>query len=162
MIKYRNIVKESVVDGQGLRVVVFLQGCPRHCVGCHNSDLIPSIGGIEIDENKMADLILNEITPLHKGITFTGGDPLMQHSELLKVIMAIIKKNASLDFWVYTGYKFEEVKDLPVMSLIDVLVDGPFEIDKKDLGLTFKGSLNQRIIDVVKTRKNNKIVLKEI
>lgn len=162
MIRYSNIVKASIVDGVGLRTAVFLQGCPRYCKGCQNPDLLPLIGGIDIDEKNLADLILKSITPLHKGVTFSGGDPLIQSISLLKVIMIIKKRIPRLNIWVYTGFLFEEVKDMPVMSLIDVLVDGPFILEQKDLTLKFRGSSNQRIIDVQKSLQQETVVEKEV
>jgi anaerobic ribonucleoside-triphosphate reductase activating protein len=106
-------------------------------------------------------MILKRITPQHSGITFSGGDPLMQADALFDVLTCIRKKRPDLSIWVYTGYNFEEVKDLPVMGLIDVLVDGPFIEQQKDLGLAFRGSSNQRIIDVPKSllKRNNVIEL---
>ena len=120
MIKYANIIGDSITDGPGVRVAVFLQGCPRRCEGCHNPQLLSSEGGIDIDEKELANLIMNKVTPVHKGITFTGGDPLLQPESLLKVIMIITQQNPNLDIWVYTGFQFEEVRSLPVMSLIYV------------------------------------------
>jgi anaerobic ribonucleoside-triphosphate reductase activating protein len=151
MIKYAGMISDSVVDGTGIRLVTFLQGCPRHCPGCHNPELIPQNNGREIEAKDFARMILKRITPQHSGITFSGGDPLMQADALYDVLTRIRKKRPDLSIWVYTGYNFEEVKDLPVMNLIDVLVDGPFIEQQKDLGLAFRGSSNQRIIDVPKS-----------
>lgn len=160
MIKYAKVIPESIVDGTGLRVTAFLQGCPRHCEGCHNPELLPSEGGIEIDEKDFAKMLLDLISPLHKGITFTGGDPLFQDKALLKVIMIIQRSNPNIDVWVYTGYVFEDIKHLPVISLIDVLVDGPFDLNQRDISLKFKGSSNQRIIDVMKSLQQDSVILK--
>lgn len=163
MIKYAKVIQESIVDGPGLRVTVFLQGCPRHCEGCHNPELLPTEeGGIEINEKDFAKMLLDSITPLHKGITFSGGDPLMQHHALLKVIMIVRQANPNIDIWVYTGYDYEDIKSLPVISLIDVLVDGPFKLNERDLSLKFKGSSNQRIIDVMKSLQQDSVILKEL
>lgn len=151
MIRYKEIVNESVVDGLGIRVTAFLQGCPRHCDGCHNPGLLPIEGGIEAGEKEFAEMLLSKITPLHRGITFSGGDPLVQAEALLKVIFLVKRRSPKLDIWVYTGFTFEEVKHLPVLSVIDFLVDGPFIKAQKDLQLPFRGSDNQRIIDVSRT-----------
>jgi len=148
VIKYADIITESVVDGLGIRLTAFLQGCPRHCPGCHNPALLSPDGGIEIGEEEFADMLLSRISSLHRGVTISGGDPLLQANALLNVIFLLRHRNPSLDIWVYTGYSFEEVKDIPVMRLIDVLVDGPFILEQKDLRLAFRGSANQRIIDV--------------
>lgn len=153
-----DIIDESIVDGTGIRVTAFLKGCPRHCDGCHNPQLLSSDGGIEKGEKEFAELLLSKITPLHKGITFSGGEPLMQAEALLKVIFLVRRRNPTIDIWVYTGFTFEEIKNLPVLSVIDVLVDGPFIKDKKDLTLPFRGSSNQRIIDVKRTLTTGRII----
>ncbi|MCL6477248.1 MAG: anaerobic ribonucleoside-triphosphate reductase activating protein [Peptococcaceae bacterium] len=158
VIRYAEITRESIVDGTGIRVVAFLQGCPRRCEGCHNPDLLPVDGGREISAEAFAELLVKCVTPLHKGITFSGGDPLMQSEALLKVISIVKQKHPRLDIWVYTGYTFDQVKDLPVMKLIDVLVDGPFILSQRDLGLPFRGSSNQRIIDVRSSLEKGEVV----
>jgi len=158
MIKYADIVNESVVDGLGVRVTAFLQGCPRHCPGCHNPLLLSSDGGTEIGEEELADLLLDRISPIHRGITFSGGDPLAQADALLNVIFLIRRRNPALDIWVYTGYDFQQVKELPVMRFIDVLVDGPFILEQRDLQAPFRGSKNQRIIDVRKSLESNEVI----
>ncbi len=158
MIRFAEVLSESIVDGNGIRVVAFLQGCPRYCPGCHNENLLSPEGGISISVEDFAELILSKVTPLHRGITFSGGDPLMQSKPLFDVISYIRQKASRLDIWVYTGYLYEEVKFLPVMDLIDVLVDGPFILAEKDLSLAFRGSRNQRIIDMKQTRKLGRVV----
>ncbi|MDK2823301.1 MAG: anaerobic ribonucleoside-triphosphate reductase activating protein [Clostridia bacterium] len=157
MIRYGDVITDSIVDGPGIRVVTFLQGCPRRCEGCHNPSLLPREGGQEITERELAKMLLKKLTPKHAGLTFSGGDPLMQWEKLLNVISFIRKRKPGVNIWVYTGYTFEEVKDLPVMELIDVLVDGPFIIKEKDISLVFRGSRNQRIIDVSKSLESGEI-----
>lgn len=159
MIRYKDILPESLVDGVGLRVTAFLQGCPRHCEGCHNPLLIPMEGGHEVTETIFADKILALVTPLHRGITFSGGDPLAQPEALFKILELIKRRQPRLNIWVYTGYTYEEVQHLPVLSLIDVLVDGPFVMAEKDLDLAFRGSANQRIIDMEQTRRNGRVTV---
>jgi len=159
MIYYRDILAESLVDGTGLRVTAFLQGCPRHCLECHNPLLIPFSGGIELSEHAFADEILKQVTPLHQGITFSGGDPLAQSEALLTVIMLIKERQPRLNIWVYTGYIYENIQHWPVLSLIDVLVDGPFVLAEKDLDLPFRGSGNQRLIDILQTRSKGEITV---
>ena len=162
MIRYANIIGDSIVDGPGIRVVVFIQGCLHNCEGCHNVELQDCTGGTLIDEKDLAELILSKVTPLHKGITFSGGEPLRQPESLLKLIMLIRKSNPKLDIWVYTGDYFENVAHLSPMPVIDVLVDGLFILAEKDLTLKFKGSTNQRIINVVKSLQQEKVVLEEV
>lgn len=152
MIRYADIIHESVVDGSGIRLVVFLQGCPHHCAGCHNEQLISGEGGKQVSEQALAGMIIARLSPLHQGITFSGGDPLMQAEALCKVVELIKAERPAINIWVYTGYVYEEIKDLPVLQHVDVLVDGPFIAAQKDLYLTFRGSANQRIIDVVQSK----------
>lgn len=159
MIHYREILAESLVDGVGLRVTVFLQGCPRHCEGCHNPELIPLSGGTAVAESDFVDRILTLVTPIHQGVTFSGGDPLAQPEALFDVIRLIKQRQPKLNIWVYTGYNYEEVQHWPVLSLIDVLVDGPFVMAEKDLDLPFRGSRNQRIIDMNQTRRTGHVAL---
>lgn len=148
MIRYADVLADSIVDGTGLRVVAFLQGCPRSCEGCHNPSLLPPQGGLEVPERELAKMLLKKLTVKHAGITFSGGDPLMQPEALYNVITFIRNRKPEINIWVYTGFLFEEIKDLPVIKLIDVLVDGPFILKEKDISLFFKGSRNQRIIDI--------------
>ena len=159
MIRVARILGESVVDGPGIRAVAFLQGCPRHCPGCHNIDLLPPEGGDQCTAEELANALLAEITPIHRGITFSGGDPLMQADVLGDVVFLLKRARPQLTIWLYTGYLFEEVRDLPVLQGIDVVVDGPFEQDKRDLSLPFRGSSNQRIIDVPASLGAGKAVL---
>lgn len=136
------------MDGPGFRLVIFTQGCPRHCKGCHNPDLIPTGGGQEMTPEELIGMIKNNITPLTAGITFSGGDPLMQ-AEALDVVLSLVRRELpQLNIWVYTGYLYEEVKDLPALEHAHVLVDGPYQEDKRDLALPFRGSTNQRIIEL--------------
>lgn len=158
MLRVANILTESVVDGIGIRLVVFFQGCKHFCKGCHNADLLPLEGGTDYSVEKLAEKILKELTLLHKGITFSGGDPLLQADELNKLIKYLREKDPNIDIWSYTGYKYEEIMAWEVLQGIDVLVDGRFEEEKKDLMLRFKGSSNQRIIDVKKSLQNSSII----
>jgi len=158
MIRYAHIIQESVVDGPGIRMTVFLQGCPRHCEGCHNEHLVPVEGGKQSAAQDFASLIIGRLSPLHRGVTFSGGDPIMQAEALAEVAAMIKAKRPANDIWVYTGYLYEEIENLRVMQFIDVLIDGPFITAQKNLNLAFRGSSNQRIIDVVQTRLTGKII----
>jgi len=158
VIRIAGIVKESVVDGPGFRTVVFTQGCPRHCKGCHNPELIPVEGGKDMGVDQLVNEIESGFTKLTRGVTFSGGDPLMQPDSLYEAIRLLKTRNPQLNIWVYTGYLYEEVKDLPVMEWIDVLVDGPFVEELRDISLPFRGSPNQRLIDIPATREAGKVV----
>jgi anaerobic ribonucleoside-triphosphate reductase activating protein len=158
MIRYADILPETVTDGAGIRVIAFLQGCPRHCKSCHNEDLIPIEGGKTVSERKFANEILHALSPLHSGVTFSGGEPLLQADALFEVISMIKENKPATNIWVYTGYVYEEIAHLSVMRLIDVVVDGPFILAQRSPSLTFRGSSNQRIIDVKQSRQLGKIL----
>ena len=158
MLKVANILPESVVDGLGIRTVIFFQGCPRHCVGCHNEKLIPFAGGTEYTATELADEILTYLSPIHRGITFSGGEPLSQADDLMDVIYLLRKAKPNLNIWVYTGFVFEDISTWPVISSFDVLVDGPFIMTERNLFLPFRGSNNQRLIDIPQTFKAKNVV----
>ena len=162
MIRLGEVIKESIVDGPGIRVVVFLQGCLRDCQGCHNPGLQDIEGGQAMGEKELAELILGQITPIHRGVTFSGGEPLLQAESLVTVIEQIRQKKPDIDVWMYTGYLFEEVAEYPIMSLIDVLVDGPFIKAQRDPYALYFGSSNQRIIDVRASLKLKKPVEQQL
>ena len=157
-LKVADILAESVVDGLGIRTVVFFQGCPRHCPGCHNAPLISFEGGTEYYPEELAELIIAKMTPIHRGITFSGGDPLAQPDGLLDLVYLLRKAKPALNIWLYTGYLFEEVKELPVVKAVNVMVDGPFILEQRDISLPFKGSGNQRVIDIPATMQNNEVI----
>lgn len=160
------ITFDSIVDGPGLRMVIWTQGCIHNCEECHNPQTHSLRGGYEVDTKEIIDK-LNKLK-LQRGITLSGGEPFLQ-TEALEEIAKEAKGN-NLDVWSYTGFTFEELlndrnpnrfKNLNLLKHIDVLVDGKFEKNKKDIFLKFRGSSNQRIIDVKKTLKEKKIILAE-
>lgn len=161
-IKIAGIVEESIVDGPGIRFVIFTQGCPHNCKGCHN----PQTHDFELGryENiKKIAIKINE-NPLLKGVTLSGGEPFMQAEKLVKLIDSI--NNKKLDIITYTGFTFEELLHRAnninyyreLLEKTDILIDGKFELDNKDENLMFRGSCNQRSIDVKQSLKLNKIV----
>lgn len=165
-IRLSGIAYESLVNGPGLRRVFFSQGCKHDCIGCFNPDTHNFNGG---ELRNMDELIEDvAINPMIKGITFSGGDPLEQADKF--AYMAKKFKDLKLNIWCYTGYKFEDIlrkfdekKELKeLLENIDVLVDGKFEIGNKKDGLKFRGSSNQRIIDVKKSLESGEVILKEI
>ncbi|MDM5234762.1 anaerobic ribonucleoside-triphosphate reductase activating protein [Bacillus cereus] len=145
--KVMNIIHDSVVDGEGLRTVVFFAGCPHRCFGCHNPKSWNICNGTEMTVEEIVKEI--ESNPL-TDVTFSGGDPFFQAAEVKKVAQAV--KDLKKNLWMYTGYTLEEIQSSQNNDMIellhygDVLVDGRFEIEKKDLTLPFRGSSNQRII----------------
>lgn len=141
-----NATIESLTDGPGVRLVVFTCGCPHHCKGCHNPKSWDIRNGIKIPTRELADYLLDRYSEGYNGITFSGGDPLFQSEALYELITLIRKKVPDINIWCYTGYRYEDVPDPKILSLIDVLVDGPFEEDKKFPQKKFRGSYNQRIL----------------
>lgn len=158
------IVLDSVVDGPGIRMTVFFQGCPHHCKGCHNPetwDYNKKCNNMSVDDILKyldSDSILS-------GVTLSGGEPFSEcNLKEIEVLLKEIKKR-NKNIWVYTGYVFEDlIKKYPeikntILPNVDVIVDGPFKIEKRNLLLDFCGSENQRLVDVKKTLVNNEIVL---
>ena len=150
---------DSIVDGEGVRTVIWTQGCLHNCKGCHNPGTHDFNGGFSVDIEE----IISEIKKLEgqEGITFSGGDPLFQ-SEACALI-AKEAKECNLDIWCYTGFKFEDIINIPkfkeFLKYVDVLVDGKFIEEEKSLNLDFRGSKNQRIIDVQESLKKGKTIL---
>lgn len=149
------VVKESIVDGRGIRYTVFTQGCPHHCPGCHNPQTWPFEGGeITTPQKLFEDFQKN---PILKGITFSGGEPFCQPGPLAE--LARLVHGIGKDVTVFSGYTYEQLmerNDPQVDELLretDVLIDGPFLEAEKNLELTFRGSENQRLIDLKKTRE---------
>ncbi len=138
-----------------------MQGCPHHCDGCHNPDTHDISGGYEAEAAALYEDIIS--TRYIDGVTFSGGDPFCQPEELYEIISAL--QGSGLDIWCYTGWTFEELTGNEAMAkilpLTDVLVDGRFDISKTDGDHIYRGSSNQRLIDVKKTLKTGEIVLWE-
>ncbi len=158
-----NTVEDSIVDGPGLRVTVFTQGCPHHCPGCHNPDTHDVEGGREVEP---AELIARFAeNPLTRGLTLSGGEPFLQGEACAALAAAAHERG--LDVWTYTGYRYEALaagEDPGWQALLaetDVLVDGPFLEQEKSYALHFRGSRNQRLIDVPKSRQTGRVVLWE-
>ena len=152
---------DSIVDGPGIRTVIWTQGCSHNCKGCQNPTTHDFQGGfsVNVEEiNKELDNLLGQ-----QGITLSGGDPMFQAGACAKI--AKHAKEIGLNVWCYTGFTYEQVlKSKEMMELLkqtDVLVDGKFDINEFSLNLDFRGSRNQRIIDVQKSLKENKVILKE-
>lgn len=154
------ITRDSVVDGPGLRTVIWCQGCQHNCPECHNAATHTMDGGFLKD----ADALIAEIlaVKLQSGVTFSGGEPMLQ-SKCCTYIAKILKAKG-LNIWCYTGFTFEELLEDPAcaefLNYIDVLVDGKFIPELKSYDLAFRGSANQRLIDVPKTLQREEIVLK--
>ena len=149
MLNLSGIVTDSIVDGPGIRVTVFCQGCPHHCPGCHNPETWEFGTGTDVPVEAIVDIVRSN--PLCRGVTFSGGEPFAQAEGYAK--LARLLKAAGYEVASYSGYTFEQLtsgtpaqRDL--LSAIDVLIDGPFLQEEKSLELVFRGSRNQRILDV--------------
>jgi anaerobic ribonucleoside-triphosphate reductase activating protein len=165
-VNYIKINKCDVANGQGVRVVLWLSGCSLHCENCHNPETWDRNYGYLFDDNVKKELFDALSKPYIKGITFSGGHPLEEYnlSDLYSLITEIKSTfNDDKDIWLYTGLIFEDlIKDNRRYNIIkncDVIIDGPFINKLKDLSLKWRGSSNQRIIDVKKSLENNKIIL---
>lgn len=157
---YHNITKDDMLNGDGLRVVLWVAGCNHNCPGCHNPETHDIDSGILFDGDAMLELITELEEPHISGLTFSGGDPLHpKNRDQIESIAKYVKKELpDKTIWLYTGYRFEEIKDLNILQYIDVLIDGEFVMAQKDNKLEWRGSSNQRIIDVEKTLKTKSIV----
>ena len=158
-IRIAGLTDDSIVDGKGFRFVIFTQGCLHHCKGCHNPETWAMDAGTLMDISEIEDKIAKN--GLLDGITFSGGDPFYQPEPCAKI--AKWAKDRGLNIWAYSGFLYEELINMPevkeFLDLVDVLVDGPFILEEKSLLLNFRGSKNQRVIDLNETKKTGEIVL---
>lgn len=159
--RYHNITKEDMLNGDGLRVVLWLAGCTHQCRNCQNPITWDPEGGLVFDEAAKQEIFDELEKDYVSGITFSGGDPLYTGSreDVLELIREIKERYPDKTIWLYTGYLWEEICDLELVSYLDVLVDGPFVEELKDNNLPWKGSSNQRVVDVKMTRDLGKVVL---
>ncbi len=152
-----DIVDGTIVDGPGLRTSIYLAGCLHKCPGCHNESTWPFDAGHDVT----VEQIMDHVRENDFNVTFSGGDPLYQPEALVPACKAI--KSLGKTIWCYTGFTYEDVLASammrPVLDVIDVLVDGPFIMDMRDTALRFRGSSNQRIIDVRSSLSSDTIVL---
>ncbi len=171
---YADIKVADVANGLGVRVSLFVSGCNHHCKGCFNEDAWNFNYGKEFTEETIEEIIKDLDNPYISGLSLLGGEPLEYENQ--KGILPLVKRVKEVypdkNIWCYTGFtfdrdvingmcnKWDETKEL--VSYIDVIVDGKFEEDKKSLSLKFRGSKNQRIIDVKKSLKDNKVVEYEV
>ena len=145
-------VQDSIVDGPGFRFVLFTQGCPHHCEGCQNPQTHDPAGGTEISTEEIVGQILSN--PLTDGVTFSGGEPFEQAADC--AVIARQAREQGLNVWTYTGYTFEQLAEKmktdrgteELLALTDVLVDGRFVLAQKSFDVPWRGSRNQRLIDV--------------
>ena len=159
MLELSGIVGDSIVDGPGIRTTVFAQGCPHHCEGCHNPETWEFGCGTAVPAEGILEMV--QSNPLCKGVTFSGGEPFAQaeaFAELAKML-----KEKGYEVASYSGYTFEQLlsgttAQKELLASIDVLIDGPFVLAQRSLELTFRGSRNQRIINVPASLAQGKAV----
>ena len=152
MLNLSGIVGDSIVDGPGIRTTFFCQGCPHHCEGCHNPETWDFGCGTDMDTQTMVAIVKSN--PLCRGVTFSGGEPFAQAEGYLELAEAL--KAEGYEVASYSGYTFEQLlsgtpAQRALLESIDVLIDGPFILDERSLELLFRGSKNQRILDVPKS-----------
>ncbi len=164
ILRIAGTVNDSIVDGPGIRFTIFTQGCPHHCVGCHNPETHDFNGGKDIDTSELIEQIKKN--PLLDGVTFSGGEPFMQADVLAALGKQI--KALGLNVITYTGYTFEELFENrsrngwdELLKVTDYLIDGKFEIEKKDWTTKFRGSSNQRYLDCKESLKQGRGVKTE-
>ena len=159
MLDLSGIVGDSIVDGPGIRTTIFSQGCPHHCPGCHNPETWDFGCGTQIPVEDIVDIVRSN--PLCRGVTFSGGEPFAQAAGFAK--LARLLKEKGYEVASYSGYTFEELLDgsddqKALLSSIDILIDGPFIMAEKSLEIAFRGSRNQRILDVPKSLAAGKAI----
>lgn len=162
-VRIAGYVLDSIVDGPGIRYTLFTQGCPHNCAGCHNPVTHAFDGGKEVPVAQiLADIQKNSLL---EGVTLSGGEPFMQAEKLIPI--AAYAKERGLNLWIYSGWTYEQLLKMgertpsvtALLSLCDVLVDGPFVLAERSLLLEWRGSRNQRLIDLNRTREQGAVVL---
>jgi anaerobic ribonucleoside-triphosphate reductase activating protein len=163
-LRVAGIVKESVVDGPGFRYVIFAQGCTHCCKGCHNPDTHALGGGYVVDTESLIEDIKQ--SKYIDGVTFSGGEPFLQADAFIHIAEKL--KEANMNIVCYTGFTFEQLmeskdeRSIKLLGLVDILIDGPYIEELRDLGLSFRGSRNQRILDVKTSIVENKATLESL
>ena len=159
MLDLSGIVSDSIVDGPGIRTTIFCQGCPHHCPGCHNPETWDFGCGTMVPVEDLLDVVRSN--PLCRGVTFSGGEPFAQAAGFAK--LAKLLKEKGYEVASYSGYTFEELLEgsddqKALLAAIDILIDGPFLMAEKSLEIAFRGSRNQRILDVKKSLAEGRAV----
>ena len=159
--RYHNITKDDMLNGDGLRVVLWVSGCSHCCKECQNPITWDPNGGLLFDEDAKQEIFTELSKDYISGITFSGGDPLYvgNRTDVLKLAKEIKETFPRKTIWMYTGFVWETIAMLEIMDYVDVLVDGEFLIEQKDTKLYWRGSANQRVIDVASTKAERNIVL---
>lgn len=159
--KIFGLVQDSIVDGIGFRFACFVQGCPHHCPGCHNPESHDPAGGRDMTVEEVSAKMLKN--PLTDGLTLSGGEPFAQAEDCLRLARTAHEHN--LNVWSYSGWTFEHLRDngtdgqKALLRELDVLVDGPFLLEERTLSLPWRGSRNQRVIDVQASLEKGEAVI---
>ena len=159
MLNLSDIITDSIVDGPGIRTTIFSQGCPHHCPGCHNPSTWTFDRGTQMDEETVLEIVLSN--PLCRGVTFSGGEPFVQAEAFAR--LARLLKEHNYEVASYSGFTFEQLlngseEQQELLRNIDVLIDGPFLLEQRSLTTSFRGSKNQRILDVPESLKAGQAV----
>ena len=159
MLELSGIVSDSIVDGPGIRTAIFSQGCPHHCPGCHNPEIWEFGCGTKIPVEAVVEIV--QENPLCRGVTFSGGEPFAQAASFAK--LARLLKEKGYEVASYSGFTFEALlkgsdTQKELLRSIDILIDGPFLQEQKSLEIAFRGSRNQRILDVKKSLAEGKAI----
>ena len=161
MMRYHNITKDGNACGDGLRVVLWVAGCSHGCRECQNPITWDPNGGLPFTDSERAEIFAELDKDYISGITFSGGDPLHPSNiaEVTALAREIREKYPDKTIWLYTGSLWEEIQQYEIIHYLDVCVDGEFQVDKKEVCLKWKGSSNQRVIDVQASLRENRVVL---
>ncbi len=161
--RFHDITKCDMLNGTGLRAVLWVSGCSHRCKGCQNQVAQDPNDGVVFDNNSMNELI-EALSPSYiEGLTLSGGDPLYpgNRQEILNIVKSIKDIYPNKNIWLYTGYSYEDISKLEILNYIDVVCDGLFKIELLSPNKKWVGSSNQRVIDIKKTKEYNKIILWE-
>lgn len=162
---YHNINHCDMLNGDGIRVSLWVSGCKCKCNGCQNPQTWSFDSGILFDTEALQELYEALNKPYIKGLTLTGGNPLDSAPEILQICKSVKEKFPNKDIWLYSGYTFEQIQQCEVkmyiLEYVDILVDGPYIEEQRDISLHWVGSSNQRVIDIQKTIQQGKVVLYE-
>lgn len=159
--RYHNITKDDMLNGDGLRVVLWVAGCDHCCEDCQNKVTWDPNGGLIFDDKAKQEIYEELEHSYVSGLTLSGGDPLFYANRegTLELAKAVKEKYPNKTIWLYTGFSYEQIQQLPIMEYVDVLVDGEYEKDKRDVQLHWRGSANQRVIDVKASRSSQTVIL---
>ena len=158
---YHDIKHDDQLNGDGLIITLFVSGCSLHCKNCQNPQTWEKDSGILFDESAKQEIFEELKKDYISGITLSGGHPIEPYNidEITNLCKEIKERFPKKTIWLYSGWYYEKIKDLDIMQYIDVLVDGPYIDEKRNINLKWRGSSNQRVIDIKQTRQNGEIVL---